>query len=307
MHARAFFGRKDRVSGLQQGVELVLVLRDHVDQRPAQPRPVVERHGPKGRAADLAGVADDAAEIDACGRADGQQLARDGAVDGLTVAVGPCSRSAGQSESVNANVSCPRDVPLPAPSSGHKVYVATEAPRGIVSFTGEMLRNTGSDGARLASTTLSSSTALLFAGSGSRLGADIAVVAAYGRILPQVLLDRPRFGFINVHASLLPRWRGAAPIHRAILAGDLAFVWADQLFDSAALPAAAMERARAVFTQLRVEVMAGQYLDLRLAGGASPDLADALALTFAAPVAKREKPHPGLVPGAARKDYDPYA
>lgn len=52
------------------------------------------------------------------------------------------------------------------------------------------------------------------------LGADIGVVAAYGRILPQVLLDRTRLGFINVHASLLPRWRGAAPIHRAILAGD---------------------------------------------------------------------------------------
>ena len=52
------------------------------------------------------------------------------------------------------------------------------------------------------------------------LGADIAVVAAYGRLLPQVLLDVPRLGFINVHASLLPRWRGAAPIHRAVLAGD---------------------------------------------------------------------------------------
>ncbi len=51
-----------------------------------------------------------------------------------------------------------------------------------------------------------------------------------------------------------------------ILAGDLAFVWADQLFDEAALPAAALDRARAVFTALRVEVMAGQYLDLRLAG-----------------------------------------
>jgi methionyl-tRNA formyltransferase len=49
---------------------------------------------------------------------------------------------------------------------------------------------------------------------------DLCVVAAYGRILPQVLLDRPSFGTINVHASLLPRWRGAAPVHRAILAGD---------------------------------------------------------------------------------------
>ena len=50
--------------------------------------------------------------------------------------------------------------------------------------------------------------------------ADVMVVAAYGLILPQVVLDMPRLGCINVHASLLPRWRGAAPIHRAILAGD---------------------------------------------------------------------------------------
>jgi methionyl-tRNA formyltransferase len=50
--------------------------------------------------------------------------------------------------------------------------------------------------------------------------ADLAVVAAYGRILPARLLDSPRLGMINVHASLLPRWRGAAPIQRAILAGD---------------------------------------------------------------------------------------
>jgi len=52
------------------------------------------------------------------------------------------------------------------------------------------------------------------------LGADIGVVAAYGRILPQALLDIPPQGLINVHASLLPRWRGAAPIHRAVMAGD---------------------------------------------------------------------------------------
>ena len=52
------------------------------------------------------------------------------------------------------------------------------------------------------------------------LGADVAVVAAYGLILPQAVLDAPRFGCLNVHGSLLPRWRGAAPIQRAILAGD---------------------------------------------------------------------------------------
>ncbi|HMO69491.1 MAG TPA: methionyl-tRNA formyltransferase [Novosphingobium sp.] len=53
------------------------------------------------------------------------------------------------------------------------------------------------------------------------LDADIAVVAAYGLILPRAVLDAPRMGCLNVHASLLPRWRGAAPIQRAILAGDM--------------------------------------------------------------------------------------
>jgi methionyl-tRNA formyltransferase len=51
-------------------------------------------------------------------------------------------------------------------------------------------------------------------------GAAVAVVAAYGLILPRAVLDAPRLGCLNVHASLLPRWRGAAPIQRAILAGD---------------------------------------------------------------------------------------
>ena len=52
------------------------------------------------------------------------------------------------------------------------------------------------------------------------LEADVAVVVAYGLILPQAVLDAPRAGCLNIHASLLPRWRGAAPIHRAIMAGD---------------------------------------------------------------------------------------
>ena len=54
----------------------------------------------------------------------------------------------------------------------------------------------------------------------AELGADLAVVAAYGLILPQAVLDAPRLGCLNIHASLLPRWRGAAPIHRAVMAGD---------------------------------------------------------------------------------------
>ncbi len=52
------------------------------------------------------------------------------------------------------------------------------------------------------------------------LQADVAVVVAYGLLLPQALLDAPAKGCLNIHASLLPRWRGAAPIHRAILEGD---------------------------------------------------------------------------------------
>ena len=52
------------------------------------------------------------------------------------------------------------------------------------------------------------------------LKADVAVVVAYGLLLPRPVLDAPKHGCLNIHASLLPRWRGAAPIHRAIMAGD---------------------------------------------------------------------------------------
>ena len=54
----------------------------------------------------------------------------------------------------------------------------------------------------------------------ANLEADVMIVAAYGLILPQVVLDTPKMGCLNIHASLLPRWRGAAPIQRAIAAGD---------------------------------------------------------------------------------------
>ncbi len=52
------------------------------------------------------------------------------------------------------------------------------------------------------------------------LGVDVAVVVAYGLMLPKAILEAPRFGCFNLHASALPRWRGAAPIQRAIMAGD---------------------------------------------------------------------------------------
>ena len=54
----------------------------------------------------------------------------------------------------------------------------------------------------------------------AQIAADVMVVAAYGLILPQAVLDLPHYGCLNIHASLLPRWRGAAPIQRALLAGD---------------------------------------------------------------------------------------
>ena len=100
------------------------------------------------------------------------------------------------------------------------------------------------------------------------------------------VMDRSaeRRGRPAVHAALAssharhdmvgdPAWFG---VGGAILAGDLAFVWADQLLDDSPLPADAVARARAVFTTLRVEVMAGQYLDLRLAGTREVTEADAL-------------------------------
>ena len=53
-----------------------------------------------------------------------------------------------------------------------------------------------------------------------RLSPDVIVVAAYGKLLPDYVLNTPKYGCVNIHASLLPRWRGAAPIQRCIMAGD---------------------------------------------------------------------------------------
>jgi methionyl-tRNA formyltransferase len=76
------------------------------------------------------------------------------------------------------------------------------------------------------------------------LNADLAVVAAYGLLLPRPILDAPRLGCINLHASLLPRWRGAAPIQRALLAGDretgITIIQLEPALDSG--PILAMER-----------------------------------------------------------------
>ncbi len=106
------------------------------------------------------------------------------------------------------------------------------------------------------------------------LGADAAVVAAYGLILPEPILDAPRLGCLNIHASLLPRWRGAAPIQRAIMAGDaetgITIMQMDQGLDtgamvlSRAIPIDAGTTAEALHDQLSelgarsiVEALAG--------------------------------------------------
>jgi len=71
------------------------------------------------------------------------------------------------------------------------------------------------------------------------LNADMAIVSAYGLILPQEILGAPRLGCVNIHASLLPRWRGAAPIQRAILSGDqqtgITFMQMDEGLDTGAI------------------------------------------------------------------------
>src|SRR5713226_4345839 len=92
------------------------------------------------------------------------------------------------------------------------------------------------------------------------LGADAAVVAAYGLMLPRPLLAAPRLGCLNIHASLLPRWRGAAPIQRALLAGDrvsgITLMRMDQGLDTGpiiarhAVPIAARETAGSLHDKL---------------------------------------------------------
>jgi methionyl-tRNA formyltransferase len=114
--------------------------------------------------------------------------------------------------------------------------------------------------------------------------ADVMVVAAYGLILPQAVLDLPRFGCLNIHASLLPRWRGAAPIQRAILAGDtetgITIMQMDAGLDTGA-----------VLTKTPVPILADDTAaslhDTLAAAGAGAIVA-ALANTYAAKLGKEE-------------------
>ena len=96
----------------------------------------------------------------------------------------------------------------------------------------------------------------------AELGADLMVVVAYGLILPQVVLDTPKLGCINVHGSLLPRWRGAAPIQRALWAGDAetgvtimqmdAGLDTGAMLSKAALPIEAADTSASLYEKLAV-------------------------------------------------------
>lgn len=105
------------------------------------------------------------------------------------------------------------------------------------------------------------------------LDADIMVVVAYGLILPQAVLDTPRLGCLNVHASLLPRWRGAAPIQRAVEAGDSESGVAIMQMEAGLDTGPVLVEHRCVIGQADT----GGSLHDRLAGLGGPALLEALA------------------------------
>lgn len=130
--------------------------------------------------------------------------------------------------------------------------------------------------------------------------ADLYVVAAYGQILPQALLDLPSHGTVNVHASLLPRWRGAAPIQAAIRAGDresgVTIMLLDAGLDTGPLlakraqPLAADETAQSLHDKLALlgaELLA-ETLPRYLSGGIEPRAQDDSLVTYAPQIKKAE-------------------
>ena len=129
------------------------------------------------------------------------------------------------------------------------------------------------------------------------LHADVAVVAAYGLILPQAVLDAPEHGCLNVHASILPRWRGAAPIHRSVMAGDnvtgVTIMQMEAGLDTG--PMLAMARTpiedkttgelTEELAELGAQLMVGTLRDLKIHVPIAQDDADA---TYAAKIDKAE-------------------
>jgi methionyl-tRNA formyltransferase len=132
------------------------------------------------------------------------------------------------------------------------------------------------------------------------LGADLGVVAAYGRILPDAVLAAPRLGLINVHASLLPGYRGAAPVHRAVMAGEpetgVTIMRVVQALDAGPMLAAARRPIGADDTSVEVErdlarIGAALLVDIvdRLAAGTARETAQDEALaTYAHRLTKED-------------------
>jgi methionyl-tRNA formyltransferase len=132
------------------------------------------------------------------------------------------------------------------------------------------------------------------------LRADLAVVAAYGLILPKAILETPRVGCINLHASLLPRWRGAAPIQRALLAGDretgVTVIQMEPSLDTG--PILAMERVPITAASTAASLhdtlaelaasMVGPAIDEVLSGRATPQRQPQQGVTYASKIDKSE-------------------
>ncbi len=127
---------------------------------------------------------------------------------------------------------------------------------------------------------------------------DVMVVAAYGLILPQAVLDIPRRGCLNIHASLLPRWRGAAPIQRALLAGDvqtgITIMQMDAGLDTGAMLAKTVVPIRETDTAGSLHdalaAAGAQAIVAALSGldGLTPERQDAALATYAAKLGKEE-------------------
>ncbi len=151
---------------------------------------------------------------------------------------------------------------------------------------------------------------------------DVLVVAAYGLILPKAVLELPRLGCINIHASLLPRWRGAAPIHRAIEAGDaetgITIMQMDEGLDTGpmllrrALPIAAGDTTASLHD--RLAALGGDCIVEALAalqcGQLSPTPQPAEGVTYAAKIGRAEADidwsRPALEIERAMRAFDPF-
>ena len=151
---------------------------------------------------------------------------------------------------------------------------------------------------------------------------DVLVVAAYGLILPKAVLELPRLGCINIHASLLPRWRGAAPIHRAIEAGDaetgITIMQMDEGLDTGpmllrrALPIAADDTTASLHD--RLAALGGECIVEALAalqcGQLSPTPQPAEGVTYAAKIGRAEADidwsRPALEIERAMRAFDPF-